>query len=98
MKKIKMAGVHKQREKGRRGGRGIEPALVLVKSTDNSGDADEEDIDGRHTQAKRERKKRGREDRGSLSFSEINDNSGDADEEDIDGGRTQAKRERKKRV
>ena len=58
MKKIKMTGVHKQREKGRR---------------------------------------RGREDRGSFSFSEIDDNSGDANEEDINDGRTQAKRERKKR-
>ena len=37
----------------------MDAALVLVKSTDNSGDADEEDKDGRRTQAKRERKKRG---------------------------------------
>ena len=38
----------------------IDAALVLVKSTDNSGDADEEYIDGGRTQAKRERRKRGK--------------------------------------
>ena len=52
-----MTGVHKKRGKGRRGGRG--ESFSFSEINDNSGDADEEDIDGRRTQEKRERKKRG---------------------------------------
>jgi len=54
-----MAGVHKQREKGGRGGRKDRGSFSFSEIDNNSGDADEEDIDGRRTQAKRERKKRG---------------------------------------
>ena len=54
-----MTGVHKQRGKGRRGGRGDRCSFSFSEIDNNSGDADVEDINGRHTQAKRERRKRG---------------------------------------
>ena len=59
MKKIKMAGVHKQREKGRRGAREDRGSFSFSEIDDNSGDADVEDINDGRTQAKRERRKRG---------------------------------------
>ena len=54
-----MAGVHKKRGKGRRGGRGDRCSFSFSEIDNNSGDADVEDINDGRTQAKRERKKRG---------------------------------------
>ena len=50
----------KKMRKGERGSRGDRCSFSFSEIKDNSGDAHEEDKDDRRTQAKRERKKRGR--------------------------------------